>query len=93
MEAEAFPTEALFCPPFPSCIDLRAAGDPPPYREALRLSSAWVIDPRNGGETRRPDREAIVFGMVQTGSACSAPQSGGEWWLRRVPTGTLSAGT
>jgi hypothetical protein len=42
-----------------------AVGVPQPYREAGPIWHDRVIDPRIGGETRRPDREAIVFGVVQ----------------------------
>jgi len=40
-----------------------AAGDPQPYREAL--SNLACLLARNGGETRRPHREALCLGGVQ----------------------------
>ena len=88
MEAEAFYRRSETAPFTFLLLRFLAAGDPQPYREAQ--SNLACLLARNGGATRRPHREALCLGVVQQVlPVCTTMVIR----LRRVPTGTLSAGT
>ena len=89
MAAEAF-SNALILPPLSCSCDSWLWETHSPIAKLSPIWLARVIDPRIGGETRRPDREALCLGGVQQVLPVCTP---GVSWLRREPTGTLSAGS